>query len=73
MDGAATLLQSMRGMHTALGMHLLHSQGCGWCHLGLGVSPFVLCAAGVCWWLDKGNGIGSVSAGRMPERSSGVL
>lgn len=47
MDGAAALLQSMRGMHTALEcIYCTHGDvvGATW----EGVSPFVLHAAGVC-------------------------
>lgn len=45
MGGAARLQQSMRGMHIAPGMHLLHSQAWGWCHLGGGIA---ICFAH-CW------------------------
>lgn len=38
MYGTATLPYSVWEMHTALGMYLLHLQGCGFCHLGGGIA-----------------------------------
>lgn len=55
MYGAGTLLYSMREMHTALGIYLLHSQGrgsCEWFHLGGDIAMWLA----LCWSILKARG-----------------